>query len=301
MKKSTLIILLSIVFSGINAQHWKFMRHELVGSIGTSNFFGELGGANDIGSSGIKGFKDLDLKLTRPSLNAGYRFYINTKFAVKGTLIYGRLKGDDSKTTERFRQNRNLHFRSPLIELSAQFEYYPLNEYFGHLYRTKGVAGKKVNHFSPYIFLGIGGFWFNPKAKYNGDWVALQPLQTENVSYKRIALVLPFGLGCKYAISKQLSIGIEMGLRYTTTDYIDDVSTVYVDKSSANAQIQYLANPTLNSIPSFTDGSYIYKPTATGNQRGDSKNKDAYLLTMVTVSYKILKGRNNLPKFKAIF
>lgn len=301
MKKSTLIILLSIVFSGINAQHWKFMRHELVGTIGMSNFFGELGGANKIGSSGIKGFKDLDLKLTRPVLSAGYRFYINTKFAVKGTLIYGRLKGDDAKTTERFRQNRNLHFRSPLIELSAQFEYYPLNEYFGHLYRTKGVAGKKVNHFSPYIFLGIGGFWFNPKAKYNDDWVALQPLQTENVSYKRISIALPFGLGCKYAISKQLSIGIEMGLRYTTTDYIDDVSTVYVDKTSANAQTQYLANPTLNSIPSFTDGSYVYNPTAVGNQRGDSKNKDAFLLTMVTVSYKILKGRNNLPKFNAVF
>jgi hypothetical protein len=297
MKSLTLIILLSLVFSGINAQHWKFLRHELVGSIGSSNFFGELGGANDIGSSGIKGFKDLDFKLTRPALSAGYRFYINPKFAVKGTLTYGRLNGDDAQTTERFRQNRNLHFRSPLIELSAQFEYYPLNEYFGHLYRTNGVVGKKVNHFSPYLFVGVGGFWFNPKAEYNGDWVALQPLQTENVAYKRIALSLPFGVGCKYAISKQLSIGIEMGLRYTTTDYIDDVSTVYVDKSSADAQTQYLANPTLNSIPSFTDGSYVYNPTAVGNQRGDSKNKDAFLLTMVTVNYKILRGRNNLPKF----
>ena len=158
MKSLTLIILLSVVFSGINAQHWKFLRHELVGSIGTSNFFGELGGANDIGSSGIKGFKDLDFKLTRPSFNAGYRFYINPKFAIKGTLTYGRLNGDDAQTTERFRQNRNLHFRSPLIELSAQFEYYPLNEYFGHLYRTNGVVGKKVNHFSPYLFVGVGGF-----------------------------------------------------------------------------------------------------------------------------------------------
>ncbi len=298
MKKiPVILLLLTIMLSNVYGQHWKFLRHELVGSIGSSNFFGELGGANDIGSNGIKGFKDLDFKLTRPALSAGYRFYISPMFAVKGTLTYGRLNGDDALTTERFRQNRNLHFRSPLIEFSAQFEYYPLNEYFGHLYRTKGVVGKKVNHFSPYVFLGVGGFWFNPKAKYNGDWVALQPLQTENVAYKRIALAIPFGIGCKYGISNQWSIGIEMGLRYTTSDYVDDVSSVYADKTGADAATVYLANPTINSVASYTDGNYVYNPTGVGMQRGDSENKDAYLLTMVSVNYKILRGRNNLPKF----
>lgn len=258
---------------------------------------GELGGANDIGSSGIKGFKDMEFKLTRPALALGYRFYINPYFALKADLAYGRLNGDDALTTETFRQNRNLHFRSPLIELTGRVEFYPLKEYFGHLYRTNGVVGKKVNHWSPYLFVGIGGGWFNPKAQYQGNWVALQPLQTENVNYKRIMGVLPFGAGVKYAISNQLSIGLELGLRYSTSDYIDDVSTVYADKSSSDAMTQYLANPTINSVESYTDGSYVYNPTAPGMQRGDDQNKDAYLFTLITVNYKLLRGRLNLPKF----
>jgi opacity protein-like surface antigen len=278
-------------------QHWKFLRHEVSLGIGTSHFLGELGGANDIGSSGIAGFKDLEFKLTRPTISAGYRFYISPMFALKADLSYGRLNGDDALTTEKFRQNRNLHFRSPVIELAGRVEFYPLKEYFGHLYRTNGVIGKKVNRWSPYLFAGVGGAWFNPKAEYQGSWVPLQPLQTEGVDYKKIMAVFPMGAGVKYAISSQLSIGLEIGLRYTTSDYVDDVSGNYIDHSGSDAQTQYLADPNLDLIQSYTDGSYTYDPTAPGMQRGDPSNKDAYVFTLVTLNYKFLKGRLNLPKF----
>lgn len=296
MKKLLLLPILFLAFTGYT-QSWKYLRHEVNIGLGTSHFLGELGGANDIGSSGIKGFKDLEFKLTRPTVNLGYRFYISPMFAVKGDLSYGRLNGDDALTTETFRQNRNLSFRSPVIELAARFEFYPLKEYFGHLYRTNGVVGKKVNHWSPYIFLGVGGAWFNPKAKYQGDWVALQPLKTEGVDYKKIMGVFPMGLGVKYAISNQLSIGLEMGLRYTTSDYVDDVSDVYVDQSGSDAMTQYLADPNLGLVQPYTDGTYTYDPTAPGMQRGDPSNKDAYVFTLVTLNYKFLRGRMNLPKF----
>jgi opacity protein-like surface antigen len=295
--KNILFLTFILLGTASYAQHWKFLRHEVTLGLGTSHFLGELGGADAIGSSGIKGFKDLEFKLTRPAVAAGYRYYLSPMFALKGDLTYARLNGDDALTSERFRQNRNIHFRSPVIEFSARVEFYPLKEYFGHLYRTNGVIGKTVNRFSPYVFVGVGGFWFNPKAKYNGDWVALQPLQTEGVKYKRIAASMPFGAGLKYAITNQLSIGLEMGLRYTSSDYLDDVSSVYVDKTGSDATTLYLANPTINSIETFTDGNYVYNPTAPGMQRGDSKNKDAFLLTLVTVNYKFLKGRLNLPKF----
>lgn len=295
--KKVLATLLTLALFGCYAQHWKFMRHEVSIGIGTSHFLGELGGANDIGSSGFKGFKDMEFKLTRPALAAGYRFYFSPYFAFKGDISYGRLTGDDALTTEPFRQNRNLHFRAPVVELVARFEYYPLKEYFGHLYRTDGVVGKRVNHWSPYIFVGIGGAWFNPKAKYEGKWIALQPLKTEGVDYKRIMGVLPFGAGVKYALSDQLSIGLEMGLRYTSSDYVDDVSTVYLDHSGSDAMTQYLANPNIGTISTYTDGNYVYDPTAPGMQRGDPNNKDAYLFTLATVNYKFLRGRLNLPKF----
>lgn len=280
-----------------SAQYWNFLRHELTLGIGTSNFLGELGGSNGVGASGINGFKDLEFEMTRPAISAGYRYYLNPNFALKTQLTYTRLNGDDALTEERFRKNRNLHFRSPLIEMAFQIEYYPLKEYFGHLYRTKGVMGKKVNYASPYILAGIDAFWFNPKARYDNTWVALAPLQTEGVAYRKIAAALHFGLGFKYAITNQLSIGAEMGLRYTNTDYIDDVSGLYIDKTASDDMTQYLANPTINSIPTYTDGDYTYDPTAPGMKRGNASNNDAYLLTVFNVNYKLLKGRKKLPKF----
>lgn len=283
-------------FAGYS-QSWVFLRHEVSLGLGTSHFLGELGGANDIGSSGIAGFKDLEFKLTRPTVSVGYRFYLSPMFALKADLSYGRLNGDDALTTERFRQNRNLHFRSPVIELAARVEFYPLKEYFGHLYRTNGVVGKRVNHWSPYIFVGAGGAWFNPKAQYNGEWVALAPLKTEGVDYKKIIGAFPMGAGIKYALSSQLSIGLEIGLRYTTSDYIDDVSGVYYDHSGSDAMTQYLADPSIGIVQPYTDGSYTYDPTAPGMQRGDPSNKDAYVFTLITLNYKFLKGRLNLPKF----
>jgi opacity protein-like surface antigen len=291
------VIICMTSVSGYLGQTWKFLRHELTGGVGSTSFLGELGGANRIGSTGIMGFRDFEFKATRPAITAGYRYFIQPNMAVKGGLTFGILSGNDALTQERFRQNRNLHFRSPLIELGAQFEYYPFGEYFGHLYRTKGVAGQKVSVISPYVFAGIGGFWFNPKAKYDGNWVALRPLMTENVAYKRIALSIPIGIGVKYALNKQMSIGAELTLRYTTSDYIDDVSTVYADKSDADAMTQFLANPTLNLIPTYTDGTYQYNATGVGMQRGQSKQNDSFAILMFSFNYKILQGRKNLPKF----
>jgi opacity protein-like surface antigen len=297
LKKTILLILIVIGAIQLNAQNWRYLRGEISGSIGTSNFLGELGGANDIGSNGITGFKDLEFKLTRPSFAIGYRYYLSPMFAVKGDLTYALLSGDDALTEERFRNNRNLHFRSQAIDVSARIEFYPLGEYFGHIYSNNGVRGSKVRKVSPYVFFGVGGFWFNPKAKYNGEWIALQPLATEGVEYKKIAISMPFGAGVKYALSKKMSIGIEFCLRYTSTDYIDDVSANYVDKSNANQMERDLANPSKGGIPLDANGTYLYDPTIPGAQRGNSAINDSFLLTMFSFNYKLLEGRRNLPKF----
>jgi len=174
--------------------------------------------------------------------------------------------------------------------LALQVEYFPFRDYFGHLYRLKGVVGKNVNHWSPYLFAGIGGFWYNPKAKYNGNWEKLRPIQTENVSYNSMSISFPVGIGVKYAINKQWNIGLAVGLRYTLTDYIDDVSTTYVDKSSEEQMVQYLSNPALNE-----QGQTEW--TQPGEQRGNPQVNDSYTFTILSVNYKLLKGGLNLPKF----
>jgi hypothetical protein len=302
---SALILILSL--SSINAQDWRFLRHEVSFGIGASNFMGELGGRDQVGSN--KTPLDFEFRMTRPSLSANYRFKALEWLNLRAGLTYGRLSGNDALTNEQFRENRNIHFRSPVVEFSGMVEVYPWGEKTNHLYRSSGVSGKKPNYWSPYFFGGVGGFWFNPKAQYtDGKWYALQPLGTEGQGlpggpdpYKKIALCIPVGVGIKHALNNQWSIGFEIGHRITFTDYIDDVSGVYYDNAAIAAangpMAAYFANPTINSIPTWTDGAYVYNPTGTGMQRGNPNENDSYMFAIVSVHYKFLKGRYNLPKF----
>lgn len=291
MKNNLIILLISIIsISSASAQSWKFLKNEFSFGLGATSFLGDLGGADRVASRDIKGIRDFNFNATRPAVHLGYRRFFSPNISAKGAITFGQVSGDDALTDEQYRQNRNLHFRSPILEFAVQLEYFPFREYFGHIYRSNGVVGKRVNHLSPYLFAGIGGFWYNPKAKYEGNWEKLRPLQTEGVEYNNISLAIPVGLGLKYAIDKQWSIGLEVGLRYTMTDYLDDVSTEYVDKSSADVMTQYLSNPALNN-----EGQTNW--TAPGQQRGSTQSNDSYVFAILSVNYKLLRGRLNLPKF----
>lgn len=306
--KSVLLFGLLTVFlvGSVQAQNWTFYRHELMFGIGASNFMGELGGANREGTNGLR---DFEFSMTRPNFTAGYSYLANPYFRIKGFALYGRLKGDDKLTQERYRNNRNLHFRSPVIELGGSVEYYPWKDKFIHPYRMRGTKNGMVHFFSPYISAGIGGMWFNPKAQYtDGKWYALKPLSTEGQGlpggpkpYSRLQIFIPVGLGVKYALSEQWSIGFEISRRFVFTDYLDDVSTVYYDNAAIAASkgnmAAYFANPTLGNIPDIEDGSISISVTGTGQQRGDEKDNDSYMFAIFSVHYRLLKGRLNLPKF----
>lgn len=299
----------------LSAQSWKFYRHEFSAQLGVSNFLGELGGANREGTNGLR---DLELNMTRPSFGLGYRYKISPYYALKASFVYGRLKGDDALTNEASRNNRNIHFRSALVEGAIINEFFFFKEKTGHLYRFKGVKGIKGGYVSPYVFAGIGVAYFNPRAQYtDGNWYDLKPLRTEGQGiiagmeeYRNITLVIPYGIGVKYAVDKQWNVGLEFGLRKTFTDYMDDVSTNYYHENEIQAGqtdpnmgtiAAYFSDPSLD--PNFRLGRVTNPYRDLGDtrwiypQRGDPTDKDAYLFMMITVSYKMLKGRFNLPKF----
>jgi hypothetical protein len=299
----TIVFLTTSVFSFGQFTHWKFQRHEVSLGLGFSNFLGELGGADEVGTDGLK---DLEFTMTRPTIALGYRYKLSPYVATKVNLVWAQLSGNDNTTTEFFRNNRNLHFRSPVVELSAQFEWYPFTERSGHLYRFKGVRGQKSSNWSPYLLGGIGGIWFNPKAQYtDGNWYALRPLGTEGQtaggsSYKSITAVIPMGIGVKYSLDKQWSIGFEMSGRMTFTDYLDDVSGQYFDEDliiGANGtdgtMAAYFADPSIGN----EGAGLIPQGLPAGQTRGDPSDNDAYMFAIFSIHYKLLKGRFNLPKF----
>lgn len=306
-KLSILTVLLLLISFSAQAQRkgkGRFLdRCESTYGIGFTNFLGELGGADQFGTNGLK---DLEMILTRPAVHLGFRYRKSPVLSFKFNLNYGRVAGRDSLTREEFRRNRNLSFRSPIFESSFQVELSIVQlKSSKSIYKLQGVRGKNGIDLNVYLFAGIGGFYFNPKALLGGRWWALQPLGTEGqgiaasrAPYKRFQMCFPIGFGFRVPMQdKRWTIGFEYGMRITTTDYIDDVSTTYfsptliADKNGpVAAALSNRANP---FSPDFIKGS-----AATGQQRGDPTDRDAYMFGIVTMTYRLKSGKSILPKFR---
>lgn len=297
------ILLLSLISSFADAQSRKRKRrsfgnkkppyrYEIVGALGVANFLGDLGGADQIGTNGLK---DLEFALTRPAIGAGMRMKIASHFAAKGNFYWGIIKGDDKLTKEPFRNNRNLNFKSNIFELSGQVEFKFSREQKGHIYQIKGVRGAKRKERDLYLFAGGGAVYFNPKGMYtDGNWYALQPLGTEGQGviagtrkYSRITGILMVGGGLRFSINRYWGVGFELGMRKTFTDYMDDVSTTYVDPAIFNGDpvATYLSNPSGQDMQAGQD------------IRGDHTDKDAYLFAALTVGYKVMYKKRSRSKF----
>lgn len=262
-------------------------------SLGASNYLGEMGGGIGERRSGPA---DMKLNYTRWDVGGFYRYRFSNMFALKGSLNYIRLSGDDSESLNPARRGRNLNFKNDMIELDAHLELY--------LYKINDVGGtgRYTSDFNLYVFGGVGAFYSNPKGELNGSWYALQPLKTEGVSYSLINFAIPTGVGFYYTIQRKYRLGMEFSWRTTFTDYIDDVSDRYVlhtdpltaslaDKSSPelSAQIRQ-ENPDADKLPYPS----TYQP---GRKRGDPEHNDSYATVTVNFSWAI-RGRSNFYKSK---
>lgn len=208
--------------------------------------------------------------LTQAAGGVHVRYNIDNRFAARGSILYGHVMGDDSRSDSYAHQQRNLSFKSNIFEFAGVMEFNFI-EY---------KIGSEKHPFTPYAFLGAAVFKFQPQADLGGNWVNLQPLQTEaQKAYKLTQFAIPFGVGVKVNLAKRLGLGIEWGMRKTFTDYIDDVSGRYADPASLKNQLAVvLADRSLIAEQSVSN---------TGRQRGNSYNKDWYNFTGITLNFKL--------------
>ena len=100
-----------------------------------------------------------------------------------------------------------------------------------------------------------------------------------------MAICFPIGGGIKYALNDRINIGFEVLHRITNTDYIDDVSTTYVESSLFPANPDgSTSNGLLLSDRSYELGTPIGIP---GRQRGNSKQKDQYVTAMIHLTFNL--------------
>ena len=171
------------------------------------------------------------------------------------------------------RYERNLSFKSTIFEISLITEIHPL-------YFKKYYPSDKLPRISPYLLGGIGYFVFNPQAKLNGNWVNLRPLSTEGQGfseypnrkfYKLKQINFPVGAGIKYKLSDQFNFSAECVYRILTTDYLDDVSTTFIDPTLYQ---KYFTGDVIAQALALNDRAKEITPahvTTIGDIRGNSK------------------------------
>ena len=276
-------------------------KYELGLNLGPSFFLGDLGGTRGKGKPFVK---DVNFPFTKLMKGLYLNYYPAEWIGFRLAANIGTLEADDAtiKTNgkdEYERKKRNLKFKSSLSEAYFAMELYPtvfLEQYDGLQFK-----------FRPYGIVGIGMFHFNPKGQYiasNGDtkWVELQPLKLEGQGmsqyptrqeYKLTQMNIPMGFGVKYYLKESMYIGLEILHRKTFTDYIDDVSTKYINPALfsqyLSAQDAAIARQLMyreNFLPAYRPRNYV------NQQRGDPTENDAYFSGMIRLGWR-LNGANS--------
>ena len=233
--------------------------------------------------------KRFTINQSKPAIGLGLSYDLSEKFIVRTGFTYGTVEGDDKKNnTVKGVAARNLNFKTTVTELHLGLEY----NFFS-------LDGKSL---TPYVFAGVAGFHFNPYTKdLAGNKFFLQPLSTEGQGlsafperkeYKLTQFAIPFGGGVKFKVSDGLQVGLEVGLRKLFTDYLDDVSTTYVDQNTL------LSAKGPKAVELAFRGDEINPNAvypASGEQRGKAKNKDLYYFSGIRISKLLISnsGRNS--------
>lgn len=266
VKNYIVLILVFFLFADevVNAQSF-YRRSRKTGltisaGLGTASYQGDLKAPR----------LNLDLK---GAINAGIELPVEGKFSVRGDLTWYRISSDDKALeSDDSPINRNLSFRSSNIDLTVM----------GVLQITP-TGPRPRTDISTYVMAGIGGTYFNPKAELNGTFHKLRPLATEGESYSDVALVLPIGGGISYRMNYDWSIGLEAVYRFTTTDYLDDVSTNYLGVGAF--ETGSIAQQLSDRRPEIG-----LQPWPAGTQRGDPDDNDGYFVILAKLNYHLNQG-----------
>lgn len=262
----------------------KYYDADLLYEAGIS--FGLMNGITDVGEHKGNGFSpgyyNWKSSHTNISIYAGVLYKSTVEARIE--LTKGTVAGDDANSNSPYVRSRNINYKSKVFEASLIAGFHPLM-----LRNTETLPV-----ISPYIMTGLGVFSYDPKTLYDGEWIGLRSMHTEGQTtpaapakkpYGSMAISIPVGLGVKYEINAKYNLRLEALGRFTSTDYLDDVSTIYVDRAVFPTDIQKILAHRYNELNSQID--------RTGLPRGNANNKDKFFTINLRLGYVI--GRKKIP------
>ncbi len=298
MKKIIFFLMIIISVKNANAQYYFYDNNyydnpvifELGASVGAMNCLTDIGGNKGIGKNLVK---DINLGNTYLAesiyLSATYQYM----FALRLEATFGQVSADDKVLAKVApstlgRYERNLNFKSKITDFMLGLEIHPLYIF------NNNKEDKDPPICSPYVLAGVGFFSFNPQTTLAGKTVDLQPLSTEGQGfaeypnrkpYKLTQVNFPLGVGIKYDLSSTLNVKAEFVYRKLTTDYLDDLSTEYIDPT---LYANYFTGAKLTNALLLNDRQYELTPshiTNVGDGRGNAKNNDGYFTLNLKIGY----------------
>ncbi|MFM7594752.1 MAG: DUF6089 family protein [Flavobacteriales bacterium] len=269
------MILLVFLFLGlrqVNGQQATFLSQSELGfSLGQMYYIGDLN-------------PFMPFNKSQWAFSFMYRYNLHSRMALRLSYLQGQVEADDKNSSNSILVNRNLNFHSDIKELAAGIEFYFAPFYFGRKNGQKEIQG------TAYFLTQIGGFYMNPTTTINGEEIELRTLGTEGQgtilnkkgTYSNFQLCVPLGVGAKAQIGKRVTLNIDLGIRKTFTDYMDDVkSATYVDPS---VLAQYSGELSAALSNQSLDG-------ARNGYRGNPTTKDWYVYAGGMVSVRLGRGR----------
>jgi hypothetical protein len=229
-----------------DAQLWKSRRYEVSAGIGTTQFFGDIGGFSK--DKNVLGLKDIIFRQTRVNLTTAMKYRILDNVSARFNMAFGYFHSTDAKGSNEARgyESGTLFFEPSLIG-----EYYFIKNNFESsflLMKGRRSAFKSfLSRLDVYSFSGFGGILY----KVNPNAV----LAPEVIKTAGFAPVIPGGVGVNMVYTGNMSFGLELGGRYVFSDNIDGYTSEF---SKAN-DIYYFLNLSFiyklktgrNGLPSF--------------------------------------------------
>lgn len=173
-------------------------RSELGFGLGTFNYTGDL-------------VRTYNFKFSKPAATVFFRSNISKVVSFRAGITAGKL-GATEKPIDAFATQRNASFDIFLIEGALNMEYHFLN------WRDD----KRPMRYTPYLFAGIALFGISGN-------------ETKSAEYSNVQTAIPFGVGFKYILNPQWYAALEVGIRKTFFDYLDNVSD-FTDQTQKNYQ-----------------------------------------------------------------
>lgn len=191
-------------------------------------YVGAANAMTDIGASSYQqqaSMFDVYSRGMSPSVAVYTRYKPNERLGLRANLSASMIRGNDRWSPEIEVVNRGKSFTNNIYELAVVGEYY-LPKGF-----KKPKQDFRFNWLDFYVFAGAAGFYHDPMVFGPIiDEYDRKLLESDDV-VKNFQFAIPMGLGLKWNIASEWTIGLDFNFRYTFFDYLDGFRRPYSDRN----------------------------------------------------------------------